>query len=87
MKKLVSDINITYLSLGNIFYGPTEAEIPSLKFRRSLYVVKDIKKGEVFTSENIRSIRPCYGINPKHLWDILGGKAERDYYFGEPFLN
>jgi N-acetylneuraminate synthase len=86
MKNLVSDVTIAYQSLGNVFYGPTEAEIPSLKFRRSLYVVKDIKKGELFTIENIRSIRPADGMCPKHLPNILGKKAKRDYHFGEPFL-
>jgi pseudaminic acid synthase len=86
MKNLVVDTAIAYQSLGNVFYGPTKAEIPSLKFRRSLYVVKNIKKGELFSIENIRSIRPCDGMPPKHLYDFIGKKAERDYCFGEPFL-
>jgi len=86
MHKLVSDISIAHKSLGSVFYGPSEAEITSLKFRRSLYVVKDIRKGEMFTTENIRSIRPGNGLLPKYLDEFLGKKAERAYSFGEPFL-
>lgn len=75
MKGLVSDVNVAYHSLGNVFYGPTEAEVPSLKFRRSLYVVKDIKKGEKFTSENVRSIRPADGLPTKYYGEILSLRA------------
>jgi len=84
MKKLVSDVTIAYGSLGNIFYGPTEAEFPSLKFRRSLYVVKDIKKGELFTSENVRSIRPSNGLPPKIYDEVLGKTACFDINAGTP---
>jgi len=75
IKDLVTDVNIAYQSLGNVFYGPSEAEIPSLKFRRSLYVVKDIKKGELFTPENVRSIRPANGLPTKNYYDILSKKS------------
>ena len=71
MKKLVSDVNVAYQSLGRIFFGPTESEIPSLHFRRSLYAVQDIKKGEQFTPENVRSIRPACGLPPSFFNDIL----------------
>jgi N-acetylneuraminate synthase len=84
MKDLVSDINIVYQSLGNVFYGATEAEIPSLKFRRSLYVVKDIKEGEPFTSENVRSIRPANGLSTKMYEKILFKKADADIIAGTP---
>jgi N-acetylneuraminate synthase len=87
MKKLVSDVNITYQSLGNIFYGPTEAEIPSLKFRRSLYVVKDIKKGEMFTPDNVRSIRPANGLSTKKYEEVLMKKAIVDIRSGMPLNN
>jgi len=84
MMELVSDANITYQSLGNVFYGPTSAEIPSLKFRRSLYAIKNIKKGELFTSENIRSIRPAIGLSTKYYEKIINKKASVDIYRGTP---
>jgi len=84
MKNLVADANIAYQSLGKVFYGPTEAEIPSLKYRRSLYVVKDVKKGEQFTSENIRSIRPANGLSTKMYEEVLGKKAAVDISNGTP---
>ena len=84
MKNLVSEVNIAYQSMGNVFYGPTEAEIPSLKFRRSLYIVKDLKKGEQFTHENIRSIRPAYGLSTKLYEEVIGKKAIVDIRAGTP---
>ena len=54
------------------------------KFARSLYVVKDIKKGEKFTPENIRSIRPSNGLHPKYYEEILGKTANCDLKFGTP---
>jgi N-acetylneuraminate synthase len=82
LKNLISDVNVAYQSMGNILYGATEAELPSLKFRRSLYVVKDIKKGELFTPENIRSIRPANGLPTKHYEEILSKKAAVDLIAG-----
>ena len=84
MRRLVFDAGIAYRSLGNVFYGATEAEIPSLKFRRSLYVVKDMKKGEPFTPENVRSIRPAGGLPTKLYEKILGKKATCDICNGVP---
>jgi pseudaminic acid synthase len=60
-----------------------EKKQKSRQFARSLYVAKDIKKGETFTEANIRSVRPGYGMHPKHLKEILGKKAQRDYEFGD----
>ncbi|MDR2692967.1 MAG: pseudaminic acid synthase [Chitinispirillales bacterium] len=84
MKKLIFDVNIAYRSRGNVFYGSTEAEIPSLKFRRSLYVVKSMRRGEPFTPENVRSIRPSGGLLPKMYEGVLGKKAARDIMGGVP---
>jgi len=84
MKDLVSDVTIAYQSLGNVFYGSTDAEIPSLKFKRSLYVVKDIKKGEQFTIENVRSIRPANGLSTKFYEEIINRKARIDIFAGTP---
>ena len=70
--------------VGEVHYGPTEGEKESLVFRRSLYAVKDIRAGESFTEDNIRSIRPGYGILPKHLKDLIGRKAPCNIKRGEP---
>jgi len=83
MKRLVEESKVAYQSLGKISYGPTEEEKSSLKFRRSLYAVKDIKKGEIFTKENIRAIRPGYGMKPKNLDLIIGKKSAVDVTRGE----
>ncbi len=72
-------------AVGYVNYELTEKARASLKFSRSLFVVEDINKGEVFRPENIRSIRPGYGAHPKYLKDILGKKATREYKRGEPF--
>ncbi|MDR2591726.1 MAG: pseudaminic acid synthase [Chitinispirillales bacterium] len=86
MKKLIFEINIAYRSRGNVFYGSTEAEIPSLRFRRSLYVVKSMKKGELFTPDNIKSIRPSGGLSTKRYEDVLGKKAAYDILGGVPLI-
>lgn len=81
---LVKDTASALSALGQIFYGPTEAEKPSLKFRRSLYTLAPIKKGEAFTPQNIRSIRPASGLPPKRYHDVLNKKAARDIETGQP---
>ena len=86
MKKLIFEINIAYRSRGNVFYGSTEAEVPSLRFRRSLYVVKSVKKGELFTPDNIKSIRPSGGLSTKRYEDVLGKKAACDILGGVPLI-
>ena len=73
-----------YHSIGNIKRKPSNSEKYVEKNRKSLYVVKDIKKGEEFTEDNIRSIRPSRGLKPKHYFNILGKKSARNIYFGEP---
>jgi pseudaminic acid synthase len=61
-------------AVGRVSYEPTEKQIKGRAFSRSLYVVKDIEKGEVITEENVRSIRPGFGLHPKYLRDFLGKK-------------
>jgi pseudaminic acid synthase len=72
-------------SVGSINYELTPKQKDGRQFCRSLYVVKDIKKGEVITEEHIRSIRPGFGIHSKELKNLIGQLAERDYEFGERF--
>jgi len=71
--------------LGKVDYSMNEKKKTSRRFSRSLYISKDIKKGEKFTKENIRSVRPGYGMHPKYLKDILGEIAKKDYEFGDRF--
>jgi pseudaminic acid synthase len=83
-KEMVDAIRTAEKAIGNVHYGFTEEEAKSHVFRRSLFVVKDIKKGGVFTEENVRSIRPGHGLPPKHLKDLLGRKTSRDIAKGTP---
>jgi pseudaminic acid synthase len=83
-KAMVDAIHQTKKSLGRVEYEGTELEKASKVFRRSLFVVKDMKKGEFFSRENIRSIRPGYGLPPKNVEIILGRKASRDIIRGTP---
>ena len=85
-KKMVDDIRIAEQALGEKKIGMSEAEKGSLSFRRSLFVVEDVKAGEEFTNDNIRSIRPAGGLMPKHLDEILGKKATRDIDRGTPLI-
>lgn len=84
-EKMVKQIRWQEAIIGHVNYGPqTEAERYNRRFRRSLFVVKDIKKGETFTKENIRSIRPAYGLETKFLDAILGKKASHAIETGTP---
>ena len=69
--------------MGKVDYSMTEKKKKSRQFARSLYVSKNIKKGEIFSEDNIRSVRPGYGLHPKYLKDVLGKVADKDYVFGE----
>lgn len=80
-QSLVQSIRDTEKTLGNVNYSINERK---RKFARSLYVVKDIKKGEKFTAENVRSIRPANGLHPKYYEDVLGKTAKKDYAFATP---
>lgn len=82
--RMVSDIKAVKSIIGQVSYGPTPGETANLKFRRSLFAVKDIKKGEKITPENIRSIRPSSGLKPKHYSNIIGKTAKVDIPFGTP---
>ena len=83
-KVLVESIRSAEQSLGKVQYGPTPHEMRTRPFRRSLFVVSDMKKGETFTASNVRSIRPADGLHPRHLSEVLGRRASRDVEKGTP---
>ncbi|MDD2367414.1 MAG: pseudaminic acid synthase [Desulfuromonadaceae bacterium] len=84
MSSLVVEMERAWQSLGQVSYGPTEKEKKSLVFRRSLYVVKDMKADDVFTAENVRAIRPGYGLQPRYMDIVLGMKCNKDVKKGTP---
>jgi len=81
---MARNVRIAKQAVGNVKYGHSTGEQGNLKFRRSLFVVNNIKKGEIFTSENIRSIRPAAGLKPKYYKDIIGKRALSDLEKGSP---
>lgn len=85
-KKMVGDVKAAKLMCAGPDYSLTPGEKASTVFRRSLFAVKDIKAGEEFTTENVRSIRPGNGIKPKYYSELIGTKAKRDIAFGEPII-
>jgi len=79
---LVTETKRAWEALGNVQYGPTEAELKSLVFRRSIYVAENIKSGEPFTAKNLRIVRPGHGAPPYLLDSLLGKTARKDYSVG-----
>jgi pseudaminic acid synthase len=84
MRQLVIESERAWQSLGKISYSPGEQESKSLKFRRSLYIAKDMEAGEVLTPENLRIVRPGYGLEPKYYDVLLGKKVNRAVIKGTP---
>lgn len=84
LKNLVIESERAFLAMGQVFYGVQEAEKKSLRFKRSLYIVKDVKEGDTFTADNLRVIRPGDGMQPKYYETILGKKASQDIKAGTP---
>lgn len=84
LKELVSNIRMVEQAMGDKAWKITPGEKKMRVFRRSLFAVKDIKKGEKFTLDNVRSIRPSYGLSPKYLEKILGKRARKDIKRGTP---
>jgi N-acetylneuraminate synthase len=78
MAQLVVETQRAWQSLGQVSFGPTEAERASLQFRRSLYVVQDMKAGDLLTQENVRAIRPGLGLPTKYLDVVLGKTVNQD---------
>lgn len=83
-KAMVEAIRTTERALGEVHFGASAQEAGSLAFRRSLFVVQDLRRGEEFTSQNVRSIRPADGLHTRHLPQVLGKRAARDIVRGTP---
>lgn len=83
-RQMVDAIRMAEAALGTVQYTLTAKEVASKAFRRSLFVVRDIRQGEPFTGENVRSIRPGMGLHTRHLGEVLGRAASRDIAAGTP---
>ncbi|MEC1715838.1 pseudaminic acid synthase [Schinkia azotoformans] len=84
MRSLVIETERVWKALGEVNYGPTNEEKNSLKFRRSIYIVKDMKAGDILTKGNVRVIRPGFGLAPKYYDKLLGKKIGKDIKAGTP---
>ena len=83
-KKMVSAVRLTEKMMGKIDYEMTESKKKSREFSRSLFIVEDVKKGELISNKNIRSIRPGFGLHPKFLSEIIGKEYSRNQEKGTP---
>ena len=83
-KAMVGACREAAAAIGEVRYGPTEAELPSLQFRRSLYWAKDIEAGELITREHLRTARPALGLPPKAMYDLIGKTAKHGAKQYEP---
>ena len=82
LRQLVEETERARLALGGVRYGPGAGEVNSLRFRRSLYVVRAMRAGEAFSRDNVRAIRPGLGLPPKHIDRVLGRRAALDISAG-----
>jgi len=83
-KVMVQGIRLVEKALGTINYEPTEKELNNRVFRRSLFVVKTVRAGSEFTKDNVRSIRPGFGLAPRWLPEVIGRRAAKDIECGTP---
>ncbi len=83
-KMMVDAVRTTEKMLGKVDYELTDKKKKSREFSRSLFIAEDVKQGETFTEENVRSVRPNYGMHTKYLKDIIGKKAKQDIAKGTP---
>ena len=84
LRQLVEETERAALAIGGVHFGPSEEESASIKHRRSLYIAKDLKAGEVLTADSLRRIRPGEGLAPKHYETVLGMAVNRDVPRGTP---
>lgn len=82
--EMVKAVREAEKAVGIVDYTPTEKQIKGRDFSRSLYVVEDIKAGEMITKKNVRSIRPGFGLHPKYLKDVLGKRVSKSMFRGNP---
>ena len=82
-KKMIEAVRMTEIAIGKSTYELTEKQLKSRKYMRSLYVFRKISKGELFSENNIKSVRPNYSIHTKHFESIIGKKADQDYDIGD----
>ncbi len=83
-KAMVAAVRTAERALGSVRFAPGPHEVSSRKFRRSLFVAEDVKKGQLFTAQNVRSVRPSDGLHPRHLREVLGRRAACDIEMGTP---
>jgi len=83
-KAMVDAVRVAEKALGEVHFGCSTKEASSRVFRRSLFVVRDVKRGDMFTAGNVRSIRPAHGLHTRHLQEVLGQRAACDIERGTP---
>ena len=84
LNALCSDIKSAWLALGGVDYGRKSSEQGNVQFRRSLYFIRDLKANDVISSDSVRSVRPGFGLPPKHLAAIIGRRVAQDVRWGTP---
>lgn len=87
LKALCRGVKMAWEALGEVDYGRKSSELGNVKFRRSLYFVKDLKAGDLIPADAVRSIRPGYGIAPKHLYSVIGAVVTKDVSIGTAVTN
>ncbi len=83
-RAMVEAVRMAQQAVGGVSYGLSPREAAGRAFRRSLFVVRDVRSGEVFTADNVRSVRPADGLPPKYLAQVLGRRATQDLQAGTP---
>ncbi len=84
---LIKEANLIAKSLGKITFGYSLNEKKSIKFRRSIYAIENIKKGDLFSKKNIRIIRPGYGVHPRYFEKLIGKKSPKEFLYGDRLDN
>ena len=84
LKDLVVESKRAWKSKGRVYYGISKSEKPSLIFKRSIYISKDIKKNQLITKNNVKIVRPSSGLHPKYFNFILGKRAKRNLFEANP---
>jgi pseudaminic acid synthase len=84
LRQLVDETERAWQAVGKVTYGPSQADKKSLQFRRSLYIAQDLKAGDVLTTENVRAIRPGFGLPPENLVEVLGATVKSNVERGTP---